>query len=801
MKFTLSWLKDHLDTDATLEDIVKTLSMVGLEVEGVEDRSAELAPFTVARVKEAKPHPDADRLRVCIVETIEGEVQVVCGAPNARTGMVGVFAPAGTHVPGTGVDLKKGVIRGVESNGMLVSEREMGLSDEHSGIIELPDNTPFGAPFAKVMGLDDPVIDIAITPNRGDCLGVRGVARDLAAAGLGTLKPLKAASIGGSFESPIKWRRDLPAEAEDACPYVAGRSFRGVKNGSSPAWMQRRLKAIGLRPISALVDITNYVTFDLGRPLHVFDAGKLKGDLTMRLARGDEEILALDERSYRPDSETVVIADETGGTLEGIGGIMGGEASGCTLETNEVFLEVALFDPVRVATSGRRLGILSDARYRFERGLDPQSADWGVQVATRWILELCGGEASHPVSAGAIPDVSRNISLRPERLSTLGGLDLPKTEQARILGDLGFEVTDEGTTLTATVPSWRTDIEGEACLVEEVLRIHGFDAIPVVSLARDTDLPEPALDLLDRRTSLARTALAWRGLNETVTFSFMPSKLAKLFQPVPDNLMLVNPISSDLDAMRPTLIGNLVEAAARNSDRGLTDVALFEIGGAYQGDGPEDQQEVAAGLRSGQAVGRHWNMASRALDAFDAKGDALAALEACGAPTENLQVTTDAPGWYHPGRSGSLRLGPKVLAVFGEVHPKILKAVGLRGPAVAFEVYLQEIPVPKKSTNLRPALEASAFQPVRRDFAFVVDAEITAEKLLRAAKGADRALIAEVKLFDHYVGKGVPDGSKSLAIEVTLQPRDKTLTDAEIEAVSAKIIAQVGKATGGTLRG
>jgi phenylalanyl-tRNA synthetase beta chain len=801
MKFTLSWLKDHLETEADLETIAAKLSMIGLEVEGIEDKAAALAPFTVAYVKEAKPHPDADRLRVCIVETSQGEVQVVCGAPNARTGMKGVFAPAGTHIPGTGIDLKKGVIRGQESNGMLVSEREMGLSDDHEGIIELEESAEIGTPFAEIMGLNDPVIEIAITPNRGDCLGVRGIARDLATAGLGKLKPLDAPKTEGSFESPIKWVRALPADAQEACPYVGGRYFKGVKNGPSPAWMQRRLKAIGLRPISALVDITNYVTFDLGRPLHVFDAGKLKGDLTMRFAKPGESIEALDERTYTLDGDAVVIADETAGSLQGIGGIMGGEESGVTPETTEVFLECALFDPVRVATTGRRFGILSDARYRFERGLDPQSADWGVEVATRLIHELCGGEASQRVSAGEIPDTRKKIALRPDRVKTLGGIDLSKEEQKRILTDLGFEVGEEGGKITALSPSWRPDIELEPCLVEEILRIHGYDEIPIVPLARETDLPLPALTLTGRRIGMARTALAFRGMNETVTFSFLSSKLAKAFQAVPAKLMLDNPISADLDAMRPTLLANLLEAAARNSDRGYGDLALFEVGADYQDDQPEGQREIVAGLRAGAGVPRHWSEKARALDLFDAKGDLMAALEAVGAPVENLQVSADAPAWYHPGRSGQFRLGPNVLGAFGELHPKVLKAVDLRGPVVGLELYLEAVPVPKSKGTLRPALEASAFQPLIRDFAFVVEADLPADKLLRAAKSADKLLITAVRLFDLYQGQGVPEGKKSLAIEVTLQPREKTLTDSEIEAVAKKIVAQVEKATGGVLRG
>ncbi len=799
MKFTLSWLKEHLETEASAREIADMLTNIGLELESLEDRAAALAPFTVGYVKEARQHPDADRLSVCIVDTGDGEVQVVCGAPNAKTGMKGVFAAAGTHIPGTDLLLKPGKIRGQASNGMLLSEREVGLSDEHEGIIELPDDAPLGAPVAGIMGLDDPVIDIAITPNRGDCLGVHGVARDLAAAGVGTLKPFNESAVPGSFDSPIKWLIDLPKDKAEACPFVAGRSFRNVKNGPSPKWLQDRLRAIGLRPISALVDITNFVTFDLGRPLHVFDAGKLAGDLTMRLAEDGEEILALDGKAYTLDSEMVVIADTS--AVQGIGGVMGGELSGCTETTTDVFLEVALFDPVRTAATGRKLGIISDARYRFERGLDPQSALWGAEVAARLILELCGGEASHTVSAGTLPEPKRDIALRPERAATLGGLDLPAERQRGILTDLGFAVAENGSKMTVRVPTWRPDVGGEADLVEEVLRIHGFEHIPQAPLTLDTTLPLPAISPRQRRVSAARTAFAWRGLSEAVTFSFLAARHAKLFGGVPEALRLVNPISSDLDVMRPAVLPNLAEAAARNADRGLGDAALFEVGPQYRDDTPEGQDLVAAGLRAGQSSPRHWEARPHAVDAFDAKGDAMAVLEACGAPVANLQVTTDAPAWYHPGRSGVLRLGPNVLAHFGELHPRICRAFDLRVPAAACEVFLERVPEPKaKAGKQRPKLELSPFHPVERDFAFLVDAEVPAEKLIRAAKGAEKALITKVELFDAYSGKGIEDGKKSLAISVTLQPTKKTLTDPEIEAVAAKIVASVEKATGGTLR-
>ncbi len=801
MKFTLSWLKDHLETDRPLEDILDKLPMLGLEVEEVVDPAKDLAPFTVARVIEARQHPNADRLRVCLVDTGSEQVQVVCGAPNARTGMMGVFAPVGSYIPGSDMVLKAGTIRGEASNGMLVSEREMGLSDEHEGIIELDADAPLAAPMAAVMGLDDPLIDVAVTPDRGDCLGVRGIARDLAAAGLGRLKPVDLSPLAGQFESPIVWRRDLPEGQGEACPMVAGRYFRNVKNGPSPRWMQQRLEAIGLRPISALVDVTNYVTHDLCRPLHVFDADKLAGDLTMRMAREGEEILALDDESYRLEPSMVVIADDKG--PQGIGGVMGGADSGCTLETVNVFLESALFDPVRVARTGRELGILSDARFRFERGLDPQSALWGPDVAARLILEICGGEASTVVIAGALPAATPAIEFRPERVASLGGTEVAPAAQAEILEGLGFTLDAKDGSFVVQVPGWRGDVECEACLVEEVMRIHGFEHIPQTPFARDGELPVPALTGAQRRRSLARGALAWRGLSEVVTFSFMSSAFAGHFGGVPEALRLVNPISSDLDVMRPSVLPGLADAAARNADRGFPDVGLFEVGPQYRGDGPEGQSLVAAGLRAGAAAARHWDQARRPLDAFDAKADVLAVLEAAGAPVGNLQVDPEAaPAWYHPGRSGGFRLGPKVLAVFGELHPRILKALGLRGPAVAFEVYLEAVPAPKaKATKLRPAAELSPFQPLSRDFAFVVDEAVPAEKLLRAAKGADKALITGVELFDLYGGEGLGDNKKSLAISVTLQPREATLTDAEIEAVSAKIVAQVEKATGGSLRG
>ncbi len=803
MKFTLAWLKDHLETDADLETVTHTLTMIGMELEGVEDRGAALAPFVVGYVTKAEKHPNADRLQVCHVDTgaVGEPVQVICGAPNARTGMKGVFAPPGSHIPGTGIDLEVGEIRGVESRGMLCSEREMGLSDDHEGIIELPDDAPVGVSYAEYAGLNDPVIDVAITPNRADCLGVRGIARDLAAAGLGTLEPLDTSPVRGSYVSPVGVRLDLPKDKTDACPMFVGRHFRGVTNGPSPQWMQRRLRAIGLRPISALVDITNYVTYDLCRPLHVFDAAKVDRNIVVRMGRAGETFLALDGREYTLDEDVTVIADES--RAEGLGGVMGGEESGCTPGTTEVMLEVAYFDPIRTAQTGRRLGILSDARYRFERGVDPSFLVDGAEIATRLILELCGGEASELVVAGGEPAWRRSYPLRHARTRELIGMDVPAPEQKTIFGALGFEVKagEAEDAFEVGVPPWRGDIVGEADLVEEVARIQGYDAIPTVPMHRAGVLIEPARDLTQRRTAHVRRALAARGLAEAVTFSFMSSAHTGLFGGDVPALKLLNPISADLDEMRPSILPNLIQAAGRNADRGIDDAALFEIGPQFASSEPDGQKLVAAGVRRGDAVPRHWDTRARPADAIDAKADALAVLEAAGAPAARAQVTEDAPGWYHPGRSGTLRLGPNVLANFGEVHPRILRALDVEGPMVAFEAFLENVPAPRAKDRARPPFRPSPYQPVTRDFAFVVDAEVRAETLVRTAKGADKALIAGVEVFDVYAGKGIPEGSKSLAIAVTLQPSERTLTDEEIDAVGKKIVAAVEKATGGTLRG
>ncbi|KJS35093.1 MAG: phenylalanyl-tRNA synthetase subunit beta [Rhodospirillaceae bacterium BRH_c57] len=799
MKFTLSWLKDHLDTDASLAEIGRTLTMIGLEVEGIHDPGAELADFIVGHVRSAEKHPDADKLQVCSVDTGSELVQVVCGAPNARAGLKVVLARPGAIIPVDGTKLKKGKIRGVESMGMMCSSRELNLGDDHGGIIELPAESPTGAPVTQVLPAD-PVIDIAITPNRADCLGVRGVARDLAAAGLGTLKDDPwTAPVAGTFASPVSVTRQFPEGLDDACPQFVGRTIRGVKNGESPQWLKDRLTAVGLRPISALVDITNFVTIDRARPLHVFDADKLTGGITPRMGKAGETIEALNDKSYEVDESVVVIADDAG--PQAIGGVIGGTATGCTETTTTVFVESALFDARRVAATARKLGIESDAKHRFERGVDPASAVWGAEMATRLILDLCGGEASELVVAGDEPRWQRSITLRPERVGQLVGIDVATDSMEAMLRGLGCAVSRQDASLIADPPSWRGDLEEEHDLVEEVARLYGYDNITAVPLPR-LPMPKPVLTPRQKTVRLVTRGLAARGLLETVTWSFLPRAQAALFGGGSEDRQLANPISSDLDALRPSVLPNLITAAGRNAARGFPDLGLFEIGPQFHGGEPGDQKRVAAGIRAGKTGPRHWSGGPRAVDALDAKADALAVLATAGVNVDNLQIVAEAPAWYHPGRSGSLRLGPTVLAVFGEIHPGVLKALDVKGAVVGFEVFIDDTPLPKaKATKARPLLNASPFQPVERDFAFVVETSVQADALVRAARSADKALIADVGVFDLYEGPNMPEGKKSLAITVTLQPRDRTLTEEDIDLVSNKVISNIEKATGGTLRG
>jgi phenylalanyl-tRNA synthetase beta chain len=796
MKFTLSWLKDYLDTTASLDEICEGLIGVGLEVEEVTDKTRLLADFTVAHVTLAEKHPNADKLRQCMVETKDGTKQVVCGAPNARTGIKAIIALPGVTIPATGAVFAPASIRGVESQAMLCSERELLISDEHNGIIEVSGDWPVGTPAAKALGLDDPMIYVKVTPNRPDALGIYGIARDLAAKGLGRLKPLAAEKVNGAFDSPIKVSLDFAQGDNKPCPLFVGRYIKNVKNGPSPEWLQRRLKAIGLRPISALVDVTNYITFAYGRPLHVFDADKVKGHVRARPAKDGETLDALDNKSYTLSAGMTVIADDAG--PEAIAGIIGGNPSGCTEETVNVFLEAAYFDPLRTAATGRKLGITSDARYRFERGVDPAFTPVGAEIATRMILDLCGGEASHVITAGAVPDTARSYSLRKTRVKTLAGVDIPLARQKEILAALGYGVSEKTDAITCAVPSWRPDIHGEADLVEEVTRIFGLDNIPPAPMERSSAIAKPVLNPLQKRMLAARRTLAAKGFNEAITWAFLPEEYAKLFGGGQPELKLANPISSELSDMRPSLLPNLIAAAGRNMDRGFTDLMLSEVGHAYAGDRPQDETLRAAGIRRGAVTGRNVHGAARAADAFDAKADALAVLEAAGAAVASLQVVAGAPAWFHPGRSGTIQMGPQnKLGFFGEIHPRILAAMDVKGPLVAFELILNAIPGSKQKGATRPPLVISDLMPLSRDFAFVVDDAVEADKLVKAAKSADKALIADVTVFDIYKLEG---GKTSLAIEVTLQPKDKTLTEPEIEAVSAKIVQAVNKATGGTLR-
>ncbi|QNT78379.1 phenylalanine--tRNA ligase subunit beta [Entomobacter blattae] len=821
MKFTLSWLCEHLETSATIEEICACLNMIGLEVESCENRADTLAPFITARIVRAIRHPNADRLQVCMVDIGQKElVQVVCGAPNARAGLNVIFAPPGSYIPGSEITIKEGAIRGEKSAGMLCSLRELGLGNEHEGIAELGEDAVPGQLYAIYADLDDPVIDIAITPNRGDALGVRGVARDLAAAGLGTLKPWLVEAVEGQFPSPMDW----VIEDSQSCPWVLGRVVRGVKNGPSPEWLQARLRAVGVRPVSALVDITQFFTLDLNRPLHVFDLNRLKGN-QLTICRGEgESFLALDGKEYTLTPEDCVIVDASG--VQSLAGIMGGEGSAVTEETTDIFLECALFDPVRIAHTGRRLNIVSDARYRFERGLDQANLPAMLQAATHMVIELCGGEASEVTSAGQEPSWKRNAEIRFERLHSFGGMDVSPQKAGSILHHLGFEqvVYDEANGQAVfSVPAWRNDIaapfvldqrpgqdavknqkaaegareiEAENDLIEEVLRIIGLDHIPSLSLPGASALGGAAVSPLQVRIAAARRLLSSQGLMETIGFSFVSHELAGLFGEIPESLHLLNPIATDMDQLRPTPLVNLFSAVMRNHARGCHTVGLFEVGVAFHEQG---QRSVVAGLCAGYSL-RHPGGGNKPAELWKAKVYAQSVLEALGLSPDSLTVTLDTPPYYHPGQSGTFRQGPKnILGYFGALHPKLLHEKGIDYPIVGFEIFLDEVPTPRRGRKAI-SMRLPVLQSVRRDFAFVVSKEVEAQTLLRVVRSAERGLITEVSLFDVYEGDKIPADSKSLAVEVVLQPLEKSLTDAEIEQISEKIVAAVNKAVGGQLR-
>lgn len=792
MKFTLSWLKDHLDTDASLQEITDKLTAIGLELEGVEDPAAALAQFKVAEVISAAPHPDADRLRVLQVQTADHDapLQVVCGAPNARAGMKGVLALPGSYVPALDITLKKSKIRGVESNGMMASERELNLGEDHDGIIDLDAKWEVGTPIADVLGLNDPVIDIAITPNRADCTGVYGVARDLAAAGMGTLKPLAQPEIKASFASPTEIKFNLSADDAAACPHFMGRTIKGVKNGPSPEWLQTRLKAIGLRPISALVDITNYFCMGLCRPLHVFDADKLNGNLQIRMAKKGEELSALNDKDYILDDFMTVVGDDKNALA--LGGVVGGVESGCTEDTQNVFLECAYFDPLRTAKTGRALQIDSDARYRFERGIDPNFTAHGLDLAAQMIAEICGGEISEITQAGAAPKVAQSVAYDPDYCEKIIGLAVDADEQKDILNRLGFSINDNW---QVDAPSWRADVHGKADIVEEIIRIIGYDKIPTTKITRSAADDDEFYSVPSARIRKSRLALSARGLNETISYAFMNEKLAKAYGSDRNGkaaeLRLMRPISEDLVQMRPSILPNLVDAAKRNTDRGHGNIALFEVGPSFGKWLKNDQTLTATALRTGKAASKHWSSAEsdRSVDLYDVKADVEALLNALGFPAANAQVTRDAPEYFHPGRSGTLRLGKNVLAHFGDLHPSVLQQADFKDAACGFEVFLDNIPVPKKKAGAaKPLLKLAALQPLARDFAFIADEDLETANLTRAISSVDKQLITNVSIFDIYQGKGVDEGKKSIALSVTLQPQETTLTDAEIEALSKKII-------------
>jgi phenylalanyl-tRNA synthetase beta chain len=791
MKFTLSWLKTHLDTAATVAEVAEAMTMAGLEVEHVEDPGAKLSAFSVAKVIEAVQHPNADRLRVCQVETKDGRKEIVCGAPNARAGLFTVYAPIGTFIPGSGITLEPRPVRGVVSNGMLCSAAELQTAESSDGILELAES-PVGTPAAEALGLEA-VIDFEVTPNRPDWLGVDGIARDLAAAGLGKLKDLSVKPVPGKFPCPI----DIRVDGSDACRAFAGRVIRGLKNGPSPTWLQDRLRAIGLRPINALVDVTNFLTYDRARPLHVYDAARLTGGfIEARLGREGESVAALDGKTYAVTPEMCVIADGSGPI--GLGGVMGDEATGSQLATTDVFIEAAWFDPIRTAQTGRDLALISDAQYRFARGVDPGFVVPGLELATQLILEMCGGEPSEIFVAGEIPAPPPVIAWDPDYVERLAGIALPNSRIRGILETLGFVIA--GTHVQP--PSWRRDVEGRADLVEEVARIAGYDALPAEPLPPIARPASGVLTLRQSRLRAARRALAAAGYAEALTFSFVAQANAKLFGGGAEALVLANPISPELDCMRPSALPSLIEAAGRNARRGFPDCALFEIGPVFAGTEPGDERTAIAAILAPHGP-RRWDHGA-AEDVFAIKADLMALLDELGAPVANLQVAqSDTAPWWRPGRAARLQLGPKaVLAEFGEIHPKVLAAMDVAGPVYAFELWAEAIPEPKKKVmKTKPALALSPLMPLSRDFAFVVDAGTAAGDIVRAVQSADRALIAGVRVFDVYEGPGVGDGKKSVAVEVTIQPREKTLADAEIEALSTKIVAAAAKSAGATLRG
>ena len=796
MKFTLDWLKDHLDTSADLNTITDTLTNIGLEIENVEDKSNDFKDFSVAKVVKAEKHPDADKLKVCQVKTNNGDFQVVCGAPNAREGMLGIFAPENSYIPGTELHLKKTKIRGVESCGMLVSEREMGISDEHDGIIEVDIKNKIGDPFSKIFKLDEPIIEINLTPNRSDCLSVRGIARDLAAAGLGMLKDLKFKTVNESFKSPIKWNKDF--KDQNLCPGVSGRYFKNVKNVESPKWLKDRLTSIGLRPISALVDITNYVTYDLGRPLHVYDADKVSGNLTMRLANRDEVCLALNEVNYKCTEDMIVISDDNN-KLHGIGGVMGGLDSGCSMKTNNVFLEVALFDPISVTKTGRKLNLQSDARYRFERGIDTESIFWGVEAASQMIVELCGGDASEFVATEINKREIKNINFDTNKINSFGGINIDIKDQCKILNSLGFQVRENKSILEIEIPTFRPDIIGEADIVEEIIRIYGFDKIPLKKIINVEDKTQ-ILSSSIKTYHKIKKIIATEGYSEVVTWSFMDGNKAKLLF---DNLIsLQNPISSDLNTMRPSTIPNLLEGINQNKARMYTRAKIFEVGPNFSKSLSDFQENVASAITYGSIDEENWLSNKKNTNVYNLKADLFSVLTILNVPINNLLYDKNEDNIYHPGKSATLRLGKNIIAKFGELHPILLKTMDINIKVYGFEIYLDNISQFQENKSFsRDSFLNNPYQMVERDFAFLFPKEIEANEIIKKVKKIDKNIINKVTIFDVYEGDKLPDNNKkSIAIRVLLQPQDKTFKDEDIENLSKEIIDQISKSFAASIR-
>lgn len=798
MKFTLSWLKEHLETNLSLEQMCDALVDLGIEVESIENKAKGLEPFVIVQILDVAKHPNADKLRLCKVTDGKTTYDVVCGAPNVYQNMKTVFADIGTYVPGLNMTLKKAEIRGVPSNGMLCSSQELGLEGDEKGIIDLGKNAPTGQRLVDYLGLTDPIIDVSVTPNRPDWLSVRGIARDLAAKQLGTIKKLPLKTLPSSTShAPFKVNLDFK-EDQPACSLFEGRFIKGVKNGESPDWLKRKLTSIGLRPISALVDITNYLTHDLCRPLHIFDADKIKGDLSLRFSRQGETLEALDNKTYTLDNNMVVIADKTG--VISLGGIIGGISTSCETTTQNVFLEAALFDPIVTAQTGRKLGILSDARYRFERGIDPKSVRLGIDYGTQLILDLCGGESSEIVTAGSEPTILEPIAFRPNRFTQLTGIELPKDKIIQIFKNLECGVQEQKEKILITPPSWRLDLQTEIDLIEDLLRLHGYDHLEIQSLPKEQGIPKAILTQSQKRRQDARRYLATRGITEIVSYSFMSQKKASLFTELNKHLVLSNPISADLDYMRPSIFPNLLDALSRNESRDAKDLSLFEIGPIYLDDSEHGQMTLASGIRMGKTNPKHWLANQRAWDVFDIKADILGLFAQLGLKEDQVQFKQQAPSYLHPGRSGSYYFaGKTLLASFGQIHPRIQKEFGLNQPCLGFEIFLDRLPSFEKKKNKIP-FELSPYQIVSRDFAFILDKDIAAQDVIKFAKTIDKSLIQDVSLFDLYEGDKLPQGKKSLAINLKLQAKDRTLQEGDIETLSEKLITGMKEKFQGMIR-